>query len=81
MGKLYIVPTPIGNLKDLSLRAIEVLKNSSYIACESCMKANKLLRYYKIEKPLISYRDSNEDKVSDILIEKLKTEGAFGQIE
>ena len=59
---LYIVSTPIGNLDDITLRALEVLKNSDIILCEDTRRSIKLLSYYKINKKLISYHKFNERK-------------------
>ena len=72
IGKLYIVATPIGNLEDITLRALRVLKEVDLIAAEDTRQTLKLLNYYEINKPLISYHRHNEDVKSEILIEKLK---------
>ena len=72
MGKLYIVATPIGNLGDITLRAIEVLKNVDLIAAEDTRHTLKLLNHLEISKPLISYHRHNEDVKSKVLIEKLE---------
>ena len=65
---LYIVSTPIGNLDDITLRALEVLKNSDIILCEDTRRSIKLLNHYKIKKKLISYHKFNEKKQLQILL-------------
>lgn len=72
MGILYIVATPIGNLEDITLRAIRVLKEVDIIAAEDTRHTLKLLNHLQISKPLISYHRHNEDIKSDVLINMLK---------
>lgn len=69
---LYFVATPIGNLKDISFRAIEVLNSVDEIACEDTRHSLKLLNHYDIKKPLFSYHKFNEKSCCEKIIEKLK---------
>ncbi|MGD9649747.1 MAG: 16S rRNA (cytidine(1402)-2'-O)-methyltransferase [Dongiaceae bacterium] len=70
---LYIVPTPIGNLKDITLRGLEILQNADLIACEDTRVTAKLLGHYQINKPLFSYRDEVEAKRAPALIGKINS--------
>ena len=71
IGTLYLVATPIGNLDDITLRAIKVLQNVDIIAAEDTRHSLKLLNHLNISKPLISYHRHNEEIKSDLLINNL----------
>jgi 16S rRNA (cytidine1402-2'-O)-methyltransferase len=70
---LYIVSTPIGNLEDITLRALNVLKNSDQILCEDTRRSLKLLNHYKIKKKLVSNHKFNEKKVLDPAIKLMES--------
>ena len=72
-GTLYIVATPIGNLQDITYRAIEVLSSVDLIAAEDTRHSQKLLAAYQIHTTMIAYHAHNEQKSADLLIEKLKS--------
>ena len=65
---LYIVGTPIGNLDDISIRAINILKNVSLIACEDTRKTGRLLKHLKISNKLISFNEYQSQKKLDFLL-------------
>ena len=65
MSKLYIVPTPIGNLEDITFRAINVLKQVDFILAEDTRTSGMLLRHYNISKPMVPYHQHNEHKVTE----------------
>ena len=71
-GKIYLVATPIGNLEDITLRALRILKEVDLIAAEDTRNTLKLLNRYEISKPLVSYHRHNEEVKVDNLINKLK---------
>lgn len=73
MGKLYIVPTPIGNLKDFTFRAVEVLKGVDLILAEDTRTSGKLLKHYEITTHMQSHHMHNEHKTVENLIQKLKS--------
>jgi 16S rRNA (cytidine1402-2'-O)-methyltransferase len=69
---LYLVPTPIGNLKDFTFRAVDILKEVDFILCEDTRTSSKLLQHYNILKPLTPYHQHNEHKVVDHLVQQLQ---------
>lgn len=73
MGTLYLVATPIGNLEDMSPRAVRILKEASLIAAEDTRHTGKLLKYFRIETPLTSYFEHNKINKLDYILEKLST--------
>jgi 16S rRNA (cytidine1402-2'-O)-methyltransferase len=70
---LYLVPTPIGNLKDITLRALEVLQGVDVILAEDTRTTSKLLNHYQIQKPLSPYHQHNEHKILQHLVDQLLT--------
>lgn len=74
-GILYLVPTPIGNLEDMSYRAVRLLKEADYIAAEDTRNTKKLCNHFEISTPVVSYHDHNKETSGAKLIQKLK-EGA-----
>lgn len=70
--RLYLVPSPIGNLGDITYRAVEVLKNADSILCEDTRTSSVLLKHYNIQKPLTPYHQHNEHKILTHLIEQLQ---------
>jgi 16S rRNA (cytidine1402-2'-O)-methyltransferase len=71
-GTLYLVATPIGNLEDITLRALRTLKECDIIAAEDTRHTGQLLKHFQISKPLISYFQFNEAKRSEEIIERLR---------
>ncbi|MGB5377501.1 16S rRNA (cytidine(1402)-2'-O)-methyltransferase [Muriicola sp.] len=72
MGTLYLVPTPIGNLEDITLRAIKVLQEADLILAEDTRTSGKLLKHYEIGTPMQSHHMHNEHKILGKLLERLK---------
>jgi 16S rRNA (cytidine1402-2'-O)-methyltransferase len=71
-GTLYLVATPIGNLEDITLRALRVLKECDVVAAEDTRHSGQLLKHFGISKPLLSYFQFNEAKRSEEILERLK---------
>ena len=71
LGTLYIVSTPIGNLKDITIRALDVLKNCDYILAESSARTAKLLHEYNIKKKIVTFNKDNEKKKKDFVLADL----------
>ena len=72
MGQLYIVPTPIGNLEDISFRAINILKEADQVLAEDTRVSGKLLKHYDIATPMRSYHQHNEHRIVDQIIARLQ---------
>jgi 16S rRNA (cytidine1402-2'-O)-methyltransferase len=68
---LYLVPTPLGNLKDITLRALETLQQVDVILCEDTRTSQKLLQHYQIKKPLSPYHQHNEHKIVPHIVDQL----------
>lgn len=79
-GVLYIVATPIGNLEDITYRAVEILKQVDLIACEDTRQTRKLLDRYGIEKPVLSYHEHNEQSRAEELVSKLQEGATVAQV-
>lgn len=73
MSKLFVVPTPVGNLEDITLRAIRVLKECDLILAEDTRQTKKLLDHFQIQKQLIAYHKFNEYKTVESVTEKIKS--------
>ncbi len=69
-GTIYLVATPLGNLEDITLRALRVLKEADVIACEDTRHTGRLLRHFEISKPLVSYHEHNEAERAAELVER-----------
>ena len=77
---LYLVPTPIGNLKDITLRSLEVLQAVDVILCEDTRTSSKLLSHYNIQKPVSPYHQHNEHKIVEHLITQMQAGKTFALI-
>ncbi len=80
MGKLILIPTPIGNLGDITLRAIQALKECSYLLAEDTRVTGKLLNHLEIKKPIKSYHNANEHKVVDQMVNLIASESLVGMV-
>ena len=72
MGILYLVPTPVGNMEDMTFRAIRLLKEADVILCEDTRTSGILLKHFEIKKPMLSYHKFNEHQTVDRVVERLK---------
>ena len=77
---LYLVPTPVGNLKDITLRSLEVLQMADVILCEDTRTSSKLLSHYNISKPVSPYHQHNEHKIAQHLVEQMLAGKIFALI-
>ncbi|OFX81588.1 MAG: 16S rRNA (cytidine(1402)-2'-O)-methyltransferase [Bacteroidetes bacterium GWE2_29_8] len=80
MSKLYIIPTPIGNLEDITLRALRILKEVDYIIAEDTRVTHNLLKHFEITKKIYSYHKFNEHKVTENIINNLKAGAVIGMV-
>ena len=71
MGNLYVIATPIGNLSDISYRALEILKSVSLVCCEDTRQTIKIFNHYGIKQKMTSYHKFNENSKKDSIIQKL----------
>lgn len=70
-GRLFLVSTPIGNLEDISLRALRILREASRVVCEDTRRTGNLLRHYQVATPMISFHRFNEHRLLESLVERL----------
>ncbi len=68
---LYLLPTPLGNLKDITLRSIDILNSVDFILCEDTRTSSRLLKHYNIQKPVSPYHQHNEHKIVQHLVDQL----------
>ena len=80
MSKLYIVPTPIGNLEDMTFRAIKTLKGVDMILAEDTRTSGKLLKHFEIQTPMQSHHMHNEHKTVDTIVRRLQSGETFALI-
>ena len=79
-ASLYLIPTPIGNLEDITLRALKTLETVDLILCEDTRESSKLLNHFHIRKRLVSCHEYNEEKIKDYVISELKSGKNIGLI-
>lgn len=78
---LYVIPTPIGNLMDISIRALYILENIDYLACEDTRTTGKLFQHFELpKKKMFSYHDHNEDEKSEFIIDLIKNGHKVGLV-
>lgn len=77
---LYLVPTPLGNLKDMTYRSVEMLQAVDVILCEDTRTSSRLLNHYNIQKPLSPYHQHNEHKIVEHLVQQMQTGKTFALI-
>ena len=80
MSKLYLVPTPIGNLEDITFRALKVLKEVDYILAEDTRTSGKLLKHFDINTPMQSHHMHNEHKTVDTIVKRIESGETFALI-
>lgn len=80
MGKLYVIPTPIGNLEDITFRAVRLLKEVDAILAEDTRTTKNLLNHFEIDNKLIAYHLNNEHKVVDRLVDEIKSGLNYGLV-
>lgn len=77
---LYLIPTPIGNLDDITVRALKILESVDFILCEDTRESSKLLNHFKIKKKLVSCHEYNENNIKDYVVSELKSGKNIGLI-
>lgn len=80
MSKLYLVPTPIGNLEDMTLRAIRVLKEADHILAEDTRNSGKLLKHFEINTPMHSHHMHNEHRTVENIVQRIQAGNTFALI-
>lgn len=79
-GKLFLVPTPIGNLEDMTFKAVRILKEVDLVLAEDTRTSKKLLQHYEIETPLRSFHTHNEHKVVDAIVQQLENGAQYALV-